>query len=893
VIRRRFKTVPAVDLGSLTIGNALVVHPAEGISRESQALALGVAADPDHDLVIVDLPAEAPIPVWEAVAAELPRRRRGIRLVIGGRTRETTALAGQWLAERLGRTVIAPDGLLVPSAGGALFVHSGPGTGWVRFQPGRMAVWHSKRFPSPSWDGPATGDAFPTSARGVAEPLPAGVWVRPAVAEQYLWMHRNRLIHQMPQQREVMTVVLGSPGGPTVSVDDAARLWHRLPAELRELIRFAQYGPVAAPSGTTIGQMLADLLGEPVTFYTGLPLGNERRPDVHVVSREGHPAWKPFARELTFTPVPAGEAARGPRVRSHRAPLPGLTAGSAPAVYWYAPDAVIEVVPSGLLVRPPTVGQQTDDVRAVPADPLATYVTFEDATAAMATRMRDLATDVLQRLEPAVRQAGAIVPATALVADHRPAGGVRRGPLDLPAVPRPGVAEAAVAVIDAEPVAVPESGESADGGIRSGGHAGPRGSGHAADPAPVDPGPAVSGVVSVAPTEVPAAPPTTAMPTVPPATVPTSPSTSTPPVPAPAPRPPATTLPTAPAAPPTVAMEQVPAGPAAPVTAAMAAPATPVAPAPSSPVQPEPPGQDAGRPPSPTPGPARLESLSGAATGPADQRRVVRQPTPTAEASGLLPARALVDERDWLRRSLGQEYGTRSNAVARVLSQHPGFQGALARSSEDLLTDAVAVQLYLSAAGPAVDAGLRSATVGPHVPLARCVVSGLNRLPSHRGPAALAASPSPQEWELYRRRPVHTEWAFLHAVVGSVLSREGDTDVLVWSVTARRTRLLEPDATGTADRVLFAPGCRFKVLELVEPRDGARGLVLLRELTAAEVDETGRVDAKSTSLDELAATSLRQEKQRWEADGASPRGTESPVGPLTVLPGLVEDGGRG
>ncbi|MER6871744.1 hypothetical protein ABT279_16505, partial [Amycolatopsis sp. NPDC000673] len=66
-----------------TVGNALVVHLAEGMTVQAQSLALGVAADPEHDLVVVDLPVDSPIAMWESVARALPRRRRGVRLVIG------------------------------------------------------------------------------------------------------------------------------------------------------------------------------------------------------------------------------------------------------------------------------------------------------------------------------------------------------------------------------------------------------------------------------------------------------------------------------------------------------------------------------------------------------------------------------------------------------------------------------------------------------------------------------------------------------------------------------------------------------------------------------------------------------------------------------------------
>jgi hypothetical protein len=263
------------------------------------------------------------------------------------------------------------------------------------------------------------------------------------------------------------------------------------------------------------------------------------------------------------------------------------------------------------------------------------------------------------------------------------------------------------------------------------------------------------------------------------------------------------------------------------------------------------------------------------------------QPTPGAEATALLPKRGAEKEREWLRKSLGAEYGLMSNAVARILSEHPGFQGALSTSSAEVLTDAVAVQLYLSAKGAAIDGALRTGANGPHVPIARCVVAGLSRLPSHRGPATFATSVSKSEWDLFRSQKVLTEWGFLNTLTQPSSTLDGDTDLLVWSITARRTKLLEPTAGGVENRVLFVPGTSFKVLDLREPAEGVRGLVLLRELTSSEVDETGKVASDRISLDELALVSLRRELEVWaEAEGRDPI-AEVSAPRFGALPGLL------
>lgn len=778
-----------------TVGNALVVHLAEGMTGEAQSLALGVAADPDHDLVVVDLPVDSPITMWESVAKALPRRRRGVRLVIGGRSRETTALAGQWLAERINRPVLAPDGSVIPSAGGALFVHAGRGGGWVRFRPGRPPTWEAKRFPRPAWDSGIAAELTPTSSRGVAEPLPGGLWVRPVGFDAPQRHHRRALISRMPAQHDTMTIVLGCPGCPPLALDDAARLWVQLPEKVRAKARFVQYGPMQVPGEAAIGQALADLLGKPVAFYAGVPVGSPQLPTLRTVLYDGRLGWRPFTTELGYEP---GSDSVLPQLLSHRPPIHGLDQVS-PAVYWYSPDAVVEVVQSGLLVRPPQDGPSSAAIREIGLDAAVHNLTFDAADEGSASRMRLLAEDLLARLDEQTRRMSRVLPAAALLAERA----------------RPRVAARALDAIES-------------------GHPVPA----VAAPAPAAYLPAAPAALGIAaPTEVPGA-------IAAPVAAPVAPVAAPAETPA---EPPVKVSAAPPAAKPLTHLAPADVAPAKPVEPPAAKPAIPV----STSDQPEP--------------AAKAEPAPKPAKAPAELRF---QETPGAESTALLPKRGADKERQWLRKSLGAEYGLMSNTVARILSEHPGFQGVLSTSSSaEVLTDAVAVQLYLSPKGSTIDAGLRRGANGPHVPVARCVVAGLSRLPSHRGPATFATELPPSAWPLLDARKVLTEWGFLNALTQPSSTVDGETDVLVWSITGRRTKLLEPSEGGVENRVLFVPGTSFKVLETRKPAAGARGAVLLRELTASEIDETGRVANDRASLDELAMNSLRQTVQTWAEAG--------------------------
>jgi len=786
--RTRKRGVP--PLAKRVIGNATVLHLPGRLSPQAHALAMRVAKDPHHDLVILDLPPGGPMSMWDAVADQLPRSRRGVRIVIGGRARETTALAGQWLAERLGRSVVAPDGAVLTGAGGSLFVHSGRGTGWVRFRPGKPARWEAKRFPRPQWDSAVFAEEWSTSARGIAEPVPGGMWIHPAVLDARQRAHRRLLIEAMPGQHDLITVVVGCPDAPEQSVDDVARLWVRLTPEDRARVRFVHFGPVAEARDIPLGQAIADCLGERVACYNGIPVATPGAPDVYTLDHHGGLGRHNLVRELGYLPGKDDDEPEPPTILSHRAPVPGLPEVS-PAVYWYAPDAVIEVVQSGLWIRPPSGGANGRAIRSAPSDRAVHHLMYDAQPGQAGARMRALATDVLARLDPSLRQASRLLPATAeLTAPEQVRGGGRAlaaladDELAVTSVmPSPGPAE-----LSAEPVA-PDSIEVAGFRLESG----------------------------------------TLLPDLEPDLVST---------PTPEPEPAAVSV--------------------------------------------------AGEPELPILGPPVAPSTVDSAEL---VDNAMFQPTPVASASALLPARGIDEERAWLRRTLGQDYGTHANAVARVLSVHPGFHGALKGSSADapadVVADAVAVRLHVATHGEAIDLALRTATVGPHVPFARCVVSGLGKLPSHRGATVFTASPTPSQLSLYESRNLVTEWGFIHALTSPCAKQTGSTDVLIWSVTGRRTKLLESDECRTEDRVLFVPGTSFKVLRIQAPTDDRRGQILLRELAAGEIDATGRVDAGRVGIDDLALSSLDSQVARWAAADQVTRVTAAAASRFGALPGLL------
>ncbi|MFD9698129.1 hypothetical protein [Lentzea sp. NPDC059081] len=873
------------DLVGHRIGNALVVRPKNLLRDEIRDLALGIAADPDHELVIVDLPVDSSFTLWESAAKLLPRKRRGLRLVISGRSRETMTLAGQWLSERLNRTVIAADGSVMCGVDGSLFVDSGWGTGWVRFQPGKAPQPDGKRFPRPFWtEASPLVEVMPTSAGAVAEPLPGGVWLRPRGPESVLRHHRERLIESLPCQPDTCVVVLGCPGALPISTYDITRFWSWLPAEMRAQLRLVKLGPVKLSYDIPYGQVLADELQEQVTCYTGLPVGSRVDPDVYTVRPDGTLGWRTFAEEMTYHPAQGG-AVRPPALLTYRDPVVGVEE-VAPAVYRYAPNVVLEVVQSGLWVRPDQELPHAPVVRSTLPDATRHLVLFEDSHGDV---LRQLAEDVLGQLEPATQYLSGLTRANSLVRGRIEVVGGGKAMAALESGPVPYTAD-----VVAEPPAAGTPGESwsADiAGVRlesvlpdvesplsAPGAPAPSQAQWAVDyeasqakpSSPVaPPAEAASAGGTVAEDHVVAGPPQSG-----------APGETTARTESPAGSPVPVSEIAAPAAP----AESPHLGQVLPVAGFMATDAPDVAGfAPSKPHREPSAAQPAApAPPQPvTPAPREQPAAASGAS-------VSVQPTPSSGAAALVPKRGLEEERAWLRRTLSREYAAVANSVSRVLSEHPGFQGAIERSA-GVLNDAVAIRLYLSGEGDGVDLSLRSGVAGPHVPFARCVVSGLSRLPSHRGVSVFGASPTEQEWELYRSRKYLTDWGFVNALSSPCANqrREHDVDVVLWSMTARRTKLLEPDRNPIPDRVLFVPGTSFKVLDLVEPGEGTRGQVLLRELAAGEIDESGRVDSNRAALDELALNSLRRFVDSWADAKHEKRTSDAVASRFGLLPGLV------
>ncbi|MFB0619636.1 hypothetical protein [Streptomyces sp. AGS-58] len=962
VVRLR-RDAEAPDLDTRRVGHAVLIHSKGEPSAQAVAFAGGLPADADHQVVVLDLPTDPGDAVWTAVARLLGRGHPGgYRLITGHPLPGGIVPVGQWLADRLDRAVVVADGAMVPAAGGVLYIPADRGPGWVRLLPRRPPTPVSRRFPEPAWEFTVSDRTWRTSDHAVVDPLPSGVWLHGDGPEDAHSPHRGLLVSRLAYRPDLLTVVLGCPGGDALSLDDVSRFWRSLLPGVRDLVRFVAYGPLAVPDGPGPGQALADRLDVPVTFDNGLPVSHTPgdAPEVHALDADGSPGWATFARQLRFTPARStGGRPTEPVVVGHR-PVFGDLPETAPGRYRYD-GAVLEVVPSGLWLRPSEEPDEAAVIRS--AAPSARHVDVVFGTTAHGGgRMRELAERLLERLDPALRALARLVPAAQMVRQAAPreptapraaeagtgegtvpfpgwygtaAPGSAAGPVPArPAFPdgapatapgpegtgprvrlataapdlgdpsaerAPGTATAEDTPAQAAPAGVAAAGGTANGTAAGAAGAEPYGPGRAGDVTshsrPDGGGaPAPAGATEPAapgPPPRPSEPAGAAQDGAPP------PGRAARPLP-PGPPLPSVRLVSAPGLPaPGAVRESAGVDGEASGTPVTGRPdeggeghtrATPV----PSPAAPEPSADGAARtaavlpaPPAVAGAPERTAATEPAAggerpapgTGPGSRVQAV----PSPAACAVPPRKGIAREREWMRNAFRQQYNDGAGAVARLLSESPGLRGTVQTPTEDILTDLVAARLYLRGDSALLDRQIREATVGPHVPLARCVAAGLRRLPSYRGATVLRAGLGGAEWDWYRRRTLVTEWAFCWALTAAAPEIPGDADILIWSMTARRTALLDPDQPS---RVLFLPGTTFKVLAV---RDGDRRAVLLRELSASEISADGRVDTARTALDDMALSGLEQADRTWQAGEpeAAPHPSPEQAARFTAPPGLI------
>jgi hypothetical protein len=376
------------------VGATLVVSAPEGPGQAATGLARTLPADRGRIVVVVDFPSGDQSTFWPHVVTALSGRGP-IRLAVSHAGTMRPTAPAQWLAEQLQAEVVAPDGVLTTVPGAAFVVGTQGYGSWVKFQPNASPMPFGRRFPVPQWEAMDPNSPWPTGEIGVSEPIPSGLWLRAQQPAFDPAAQDSRPIVALPCRENVLTVVVGGPGQSSIPTDEVCRLLTALPQAARSRVRLVTYGIDAS-----LGQLVADQLGEPIATFTGLPVGNLRTggPAVIAVDPRGQQTWRPFVTEVQCSPHESV-----PAVTGYRAPVQGLSEVE-PGVFSLGDGVVLEVVPSGLWVREHDEPYNASEVRSQPVDPEWARLTVGTPGRTTPGAVAVHGAALVERLEPEVRK---------------------------------------------------------------------------------------------------------------------------------------------------------------------------------------------------------------------------------------------------------------------------------------------------------------------------------------------------------------------------------------------------------------------------------------------------------------------------------------------------------
>ncbi|MFI9007560.1 hypothetical protein ACIGNX_10055 [Actinosynnema sp. NPDC053489] len=380
---------PPAQFSASFAGATLVVGPPGGASPAAVALGRGLPVDRGRTVVVVEPPGGDEASFWPAVAAAL-QGRGPVRLMTAHSGSMRPTAPAQWLSEQLQAEVVAPDGVVTTVPGAAFVAGSGGYGCWLRFLPGASPVPMGRRFPVPNWEAVDPNTPWPTGEVGVSEPIPAGLWLRAQRAPFDPQAPDARAVVGLPCRDNVLTVVVGGPGQSAIPTDEVCRLLGGLPSAARSRVRLVWYG------GEHQAQAVADQLGEPISLYTGLPVGSLRSgAAVVAVNPRGQQTWRPYVTEVRYAPGGA------PVVSGYRVPVQGLVERG-PGIFDLGGGVVLEVVPSGLWVR--DAEDNGPEVRSLPVDPEWARLTVGTPGRTTAGAVAVAGASLVERLEPEVRR---------------------------------------------------------------------------------------------------------------------------------------------------------------------------------------------------------------------------------------------------------------------------------------------------------------------------------------------------------------------------------------------------------------------------------------------------------------------------------------------------------
>ena len=360
------RTVEVSRLRVDEVGDTLLVSTG-GVHPATAAVARALPAENGRICVVMSDPALAYHPeLGFRLCRWVPAHYESVRLIApcAAVADQTGKIPAQVLSDLLEADVVAPDGELVATPGGALYVVSGEdgsaGGHWLRYRPGRPPLIAGRRFPVPEWERYLNDLPDPGIPELTVEQIPAGLWVRrtrsPAGRPQ-----PTDLAFATPVQPDVVTLLVSRPGDPPLRGTDLRRLIEAMPATLLERLVVTPYGDHPVADGE-LGAVASVAANRTLRVRTGLPLQMAGRgQQVVAIDSEGNPTWIPFAREVAWRPHGGG------RILSWTAPADQLLPAGA-AQLMLNERWVVEIVEAGLWIREVNRTEGASAVRRLPLE---------------------------------------------------------------------------------------------------------------------------------------------------------------------------------------------------------------------------------------------------------------------------------------------------------------------------------------------------------------------------------------------------------------------------------------------------------------------------------------------------------------------------------------------
>ncbi|MGW0894896.1 hypothetical protein [Saccharopolyspora sp. NPDC002578] len=313
-------------------------------------------------------------------------------------------------------------------------------------------------------------------------------------------------------------------------------------------------------------------------------------------------------------------------------------------------------------------------------------------------------------------------------------------------------------------------------------------------------------------------------------------------------------------------------------------------PAPSRPAPPAP--AERAAPPAAEPDAAPTQDATASATPRTDEEAPGQSggEPPAEPAPAWLPAEARPEfgpdhqsteaQRTAFARLVGDAYEAALPSVNTALATFPALRE---EQLQEAKSDFVAVHVYLGDGdfgAATVNAVLRRGIITELGDYLACTLSGLRRLPVHRGPVFRLLDA--EVLDAYRPGALLTEPAFLSASsapeIAAPARSEHRTDVIIWSQSSRRTSAFH--RLGLVDEVVFPAGSRFRVLAVDRPDSDDPPALLLRELRADEDPAPGELtDTDEAMLPRLRrALDRRRRSEPQELTGDALNRITTPVG---------------